>query len=59
MIKLISSNGNIQYNVNEYVCDTLEELENLPKNCAMGSTCIVISTSELYMMNGEKKWVKL
>ena len=59
MIKLTSSNGNVQYNVNEYVCDKVEDIETLPKNCAMGSTCVVISTTEVYMMNGEKKWVKL
>lgn len=59
MIKLISANGDIQYDVNEYVIDTPEDLMNMPKDCAMGSIAIVVSTSEVYMKNSAGEWVKL
>lgn len=59
MIKMTSQNGDVVYDVKEYVCDTPEDIPNLPQHCGMGSTCIVISTSEVYMMNSERKWIKI
>lgn len=58
-IKLTSSNGQVAYDVNEYVVDTPDEIQNLPKKCGMGSTAIVISTSEVFMKNGRGEWVKM
>ena len=34
-----------------YVCDTLEDLKNLPDNCVMGSTARVISPLTIYRKN--------
>ena len=59
MYKVISNNGNIAYDVQELCCDTPEDLNALPTSCAMGSVCLVISTSEVYMLNSQKEWVKL
>lgn len=57
-IKLTSHDGNVSYGIKEYVVDTPEDISNVPP-CAMGSMLFVISTAELYMMNGEGKWVKI
>ena len=51
MYKMTSRNGEVVYDVREFVCDTPEDIAMLPRNCSMGSTCVVISTSEVYMMN--------
>ena len=59
MLNLYSQNGDIQYNIREYVVDTLDDIKSLPTHAAMGSTAIVISTSEVFMLNGEKEWVKM
>lgn len=59
MIKMTSQNGDVVFDVKEYVCDTSDDLVNLPRNCGMGSTCIVISTSEVYMMNSKREWTKI
>lgn len=59
MVKLLAANGDIQYDVNEYAIDTPDDITNLPKDCAMGSTAIVISTAELYMKNSVGEWIKL
>lgn len=60
MQKLFSHEGDISYNIKEWVCDTPEDLANLPSDpAAMGSTAFIISTSELYMLNSEGKWVKI
>lgn len=58
MIKLIANDGDKMYGIKEYVCDTPEDIKNLG-SCSMGSTCLVISTGEVYMINSEKEWVKL
>lgn len=59
MITLTSSSGNIQYDVNEYVCDSPEDIPNLPGHCATGSTAIIIATAEVYIKNSAGEWVKL
>ena len=60
MHKLFSHEGEITYNTKEYVCDTPEDLKNLPSgSMAMGSTAFIISTSELYMLNSEGEWIKV
>ena len=58
MKAVIAHDGDVVYGVNEYVCDTIEDLASLPP-CGMGSTAIVISTSEVYMRNGKGEWVKI
>lgn len=58
MIKLIESNGS--YRINEYVVDTPDDIKNLPRDgIMMGSSAIVISTAEVYMLNSANEWVKL
>ena len=58
MYKLIAHDGGSVYGINEYVCDTPEDISNLPP-CDMGSMCLVISTGDLYIMNSKKAWVKI
>lgn len=58
MKAVIAHDGDVTYGVNEYVCDTVDDLLTLPP-CNMGSTAIIISTSEVYMRNGKGEWVKL
>lgn len=59
MINLISQSGDVQYKVVDYVVDTPDDILELSTECAMGSSALVINTSELYMLNGQKEWVKL
>lgn len=59
MIKIISQNGDTAYEVKDFVCDTMEDIEKLPKNCGMGSTCLVISESRVFMLNGNKEWSEI
>lgn len=57
--KLISTNGTIQYNVNEYIIDTPEDLNFLPINCVMGSSALCLSNGSVYIKNSEGKWVEI
>jgi hypothetical protein len=58
MFKMTKSDSEIQYGVKEFVCDTIEDLKNLPR-CEMGSSAIILSESSVYVKNGAGKWVKL
>lgn len=51
-IKLVATNGNITYEQNDYVVDTVAEISKLPTRCGMGSTAFVITTNQRYMLNG-------
>ena len=46
----------------EYILDTpedLKELQELGKSCDAGSTAFIISTTEVYMKNGQGEWIKI
>lgn len=60
MYSIIKHDDNIAYNVNEYVCDSINDLNSLPR-CAPGSTAVVLEASgaQVYMKNTEGKWVKV
>lgn len=60
MYSVISHDGDTQYGVNEYVCDSVDDLLVLPR-CAAGSVAIVLEkdNSAVYMKNSQGEWVKL
>jgi hypothetical protein len=62
MVNITSQNGDVGYNVTEVVLDTPNDLEILKTkqwNLAPGSSAFIISTSEVYMLNGSREWVKI
>lgn len=60
MYTTIKRDNEVAYNVNEYICDSVADLDSLPR-CAPGSTAIVLEegNTAVYMKNTEGKWVKL
>ena len=61
MYTTIKRDNETAYNVNEYMCDSIADLDSLPR-CAPGSTAIVLGQggdATVYMKNTEGKWVKL
>ena len=62
MIGLYSQNGEVEYKVTEYVLDSpndLEQLQIMSDNAAPGSSAFIIATSEVYMLNNQREWVKI
>ena len=59
MIGLMKDSGRSVYDLKEFVADAEVDVASLPRDCAMGSTCFVIESGEVYMLNGEKVWVKI
>ena len=56
---MISTNGQVQYNISEFVIDSPDDLETLPKKCAQGSTALCTEDGSVYVKNskGERKEV--
>ena len=60
MYSVISNDGDTMYGVNEYVCDSVDDLLVLPR-CAAGSVAIILEKDNpsIYMKNSQGEWVKL
>lgn len=46
----------------QYICDSVEDLENIPKNkMNLGSTALVITEGELkvFAVNGKDEWIEI
>lgn len=59
MIKLMSTNGQVQYDHDEWVVDKEEDLKLLPRKSSMGSVAIAISTRKVYMKNSSGEWEEI
>lgn len=62
MIGMYKQNDNISSYVSEFICDTEADVMNLPteKNKVYpGSTAIVATTGEVYILNASRQWVVL
>lgn len=59
MYKIMKQNDQTMTYVLEYVADRESDIKDLPTDVDAGSVCIVIETAEVYMLNNEKKWIKL
>lgn len=57
MINLYKQDGETLYGIKEYLLDTVDDLSSLPDNIRIGSSALILSTGDLYILNGEKKWV--
>jgi hypothetical protein len=61
MYTVRSHDGDIEYGINEYVCDVETDLQSLPR-CKMGSVALVLrdSTSNnqsvVYVKDGNGEW---
>lgn len=56
---IMKQNDKIQYNIVEYIVDSASEINTLPTDIGSGSTCLVTGTSEVYVLNTSKQWVKM
>ncbi|MBO7079242.1 MAG: hypothetical protein J6W64_05480 [Bacilli bacterium] len=59
MIKLMSTNGQIQYDQDEWAVDKEEDLKLIPKRSGMGSVALVISTGKVFMKDSKGEWKEL
>ena len=62
MINVIKQNDNVSTYITEFVADTEDDIKDLPTDPSEvypGSTCIVVATASVYMLNNKKEWIKL
>lgn len=50
-------NKNSAYGLQSIVADDTTDIKDLPKNVAMGSTCLVLSTGKIYRINSKGEWL--
>ena len=58
-ITLYKQDGEVLYGVKEFLLDSKEDLEKLTTDIRSGSSALIISTGEIFMLNGEKQWVPI
>lgn len=59
MVNLYKQDGEAVYGLKEYIVDTPDDIAQLPTNIPkikVGSTALVISTGELYMLDSAGVW---
>ncbi len=60
MINIMGEGGKDSAYKMSYVADTENDIKDLPtQGIAVGSDCLCIATSEVYILGGDKQWHKL
>ena len=55
---LYGQHGKLAYGIKQYIVDDESGISELPKDVHVGSSCFVIATGAIYVLNSEKKWIK-
>lgn len=55
---LYGHRGRTMYGIHKYVVDEPEAVSELPTEARVGSSCLVISNGDVYVINSKKEWVK-
>lgn len=50
-------NSNIQANTHEFLINSVDDLEQLPKE--VGSIALIANSSDVYICNNKKEWKKI
>lgn len=46
----------VQNGIMEFVADTRADIDQIPTKWGMGSTCLVIEDSSVWILGSDKKW---
>ena len=57
--KLVSTNGQVQYGIDEFFIDNKDDLEKLPKRSSMGSQALCLADGTVYIKNSAGEWVEI
>lgn len=55
MISILETNGERAYNITEFLADSIEDLEKIPRVHA-GDMVYIIETKEWMILSADKKW---
>ena len=61
MIYLLKQGGRVDYNYKEFIVENAEDINAIVINedICPGSTCFVVSTGQVFMLNTKKEWVTI
>ena len=60
MYNIKQQGDTVQNGIMEYVADTRDDIKKIPTNMGlMGSTCLVIEDSSVWILGSDKKWHEL
>lgn len=59
MYKVIKNGDNTASNVVEITADLISDVNDLPTNYGVGSSCIVLENSSVWMLGNDKQWHQL
>ena len=59
MYSLISHRGIYNEAIKKYIVDFETDIADVPTDAPAGSQCFVIDNSVTYMLNHQKKWIKV
>ena len=59
MYKVIRNGDTTQFSVVEIVADTLADIDNIPTKFGVGSDCIVLEDSSVWMLGNDRQWHEL
>lgn len=57
--KITVNGNNIQSSVVEIIADTVADVADLPTDVGVGSDCIVLENSSVYMLGNDLVWHEL
>lgn len=58
-VSIMKQSGEDRRYLREYLADTIADVNTLPTNVVPGSICLVIETSDVYILNNQGEWKKL
>lgn len=56
---LMQVDSNVAHGVNQYIIDSAEDIEKLPRTCQPGSAALDASTGDVYILNNAREWKKI
>lgn len=60
MYSISGNRGQLAYGITHFIADTIDDMYKISTNgLTPGSTVFVINTSNKYMLNNQKEWIKI
>lgn len=59
MFTITSNSGHVAYGTKDFVCDTIDDIQDLPIDISAGSTAFVIEGSKAFVLNNEHEWKEI
>ena len=56
---IYANSNKITYGIKKFIIDDESGLSELPKDAHVGSSCLVISTGDVYVLNSKQEWKKV